>query len=123
EREALRLRVEAASRSALLALREGVVPGAGAGLLHCACDGSTGERMLGRALASPLRLIAGLAGYAAGSIVAEARTRPGMAFDMLRGIWTDALVDPYAVVAAALEASASAAVTAMTAEAVIRRGR
>jgi chaperonin GroEL (HSP60 family) len=46
-----------------------------------------------------------------------------MAFDALRGVWTDALVDPYAVVATALEASASAAITAITAEAVVRRGR
>jgi hypothetical protein len=46
-----------------------------------------------------------------------------MAFDVLNGVWTDALVDPYTVVAAALEASASAAATAMGAEAVIRRRR
>jgi hypothetical protein len=44
-----------------------------------------------------------------------------MAFDVLRHEWTDALVDPYPVVAAALDASVSAAVTAVTAEAVIRR--
>jgi chaperonin GroEL len=123
ETEALRIRVEAATRSAQLALVQGVVPGGGAALLRCARDGSTGEQILGRALADPLRLIARLAGYDAGSIVSEARMRPGMAFDVLRGVWTDALVDTYSVVAAALEASASAAVTAMTAEAVIRRGR
>jgi chaperonin GroEL len=123
EHEALRFRVESATRSAQLALLEGVVPGGGAALLQCASDGSTGARILGRALASPLRLIARLAGYDAGSVVSEARTRPGMAFDALRGVWTDTLVDPYAVVAAALQASASAAATAITAEAVIRRGR
>jgi chaperonin GroEL len=122
-RESLRLRVEAATRSAQLALLEGVVTGGGAALLHCACDGSPGERILGHALGSPLRLIARLAGYDAGSIVSEARRRPAMAFDVVRGVWTDALVDPYPVVAAALEATASAAVTAITAEAVIRRGR
>jgi chaperonin GroEL len=123
EREALRLRVEAATRSAQLGLLEGVVPGGGAALLHCARNRSTGERILGRALAGPLRLIARLAGYDAGSIVSDARTQPGMAFDALSGVWTDALLDPYAVVAAALEASVSAAATATTAEAVIRRGR
>jgi chaperonin GroEL len=123
ECEALRLRVESALRSAQFGLLEGAVPGGGAALLHCARAGSTGERILGRALASPLRLIARQAGYDAGSIASEARMRPGMAFDVLNGVWTDALVDPYTVVAAALEASASAAATAMGAEAVIRRRR
>jgi chaperonin GroEL len=123
ERDALRLRVEAATRSAQLALQEGVVPGGGAALLRCACDGSTGERIVGRALATPLRLIAQQAGYNPALIISESRVRPGMAFDVLRGVWTDALVDPYRVVAAAVEASVSAAVTSITAEAVIRRRR
>ncbi len=121
EREARRLRVEAATRAARLALLDGVVAGGGAALLRCACDVSAAERILGRALASPLRLIARLAGLDAEAIVAEARMQPRAAFDVLRGMWTDVLVDPYAVVASALEASVSAAVTAVTAEAVIRR--
>jgi chaperonin GroEL len=121
EREALRLRVEAATRAARLALLEGVVPGGGAALLHCASDGSIEDPRLGRALASPLRLIGRLAGFDADMLVAEARMQSGRAFDVLRGMWTDALVDPYPVIAAALDASVSAALTAVTAEAVIRR--
>jgi chaperonin GroEL len=121
EREALRLHVEAATRSARLALLDGVVAGGGAELLRCASGASAGDRILGRALASPLRLIARSAGFDAERIVAEARLQPDAAFDVLSGRWTHLLVDPYAVVAAALEASVSAVLTAVTAEAVIRR--
>jgi hypothetical protein len=56
-----------------------------------------------------------------GSIVAQACRHPGEGFDVVRKTWTPTLVDPYAVVSVALEASLSAAATAITAEAVIRR--
>jgi len=98
-----------------------VVPGGGAALLRCSAEGSGGERILGRALAAPLRLIARQAGFDAARVAAEAQAHCGESFDVLRGGWTRDLVDPYAVVAAALEASVSAALTAATAEAVIRR--
>jgi chaperonin GroEL len=123
EREERRLRVEAAMRSGQLALSGGVVPGGGAALIAAAeslTDWTVAERMLKRALVSPARLIARLAGLDPGLIVAQASSHPGEGFDVLRKCWTAALVDPYAVVRAALEASVSAAATALTAEAVIR---
>jgi len=68
-----------------------------------------------------MRLIAHLGGQDAASITAQALGKPGLAYDVLRQTWTRTLVDPYAVVATALDASVSAAMTAITAEAVIRR--
>jgi chaperonin GroEL len=117
-------RVDAAVRSGRLALEEGVVPGGGAALLNCAqslTQTTAAARILKRALAAPLRLIVRSAGMDPGTIVAQASCHPGEGFDVVRQNWTPTLVDPYAVVAAALEASVSAAATAITAEAVVRR--
>jgi chaperonin GroEL len=124
EREERRLRVEAAMRSGQLALSGGVVPGGGAALLAAAAtvtDRTVGERVLKRALASPLRLIARVAGLDPSVIAAQAGRHPGEGFDVVRRCWTPTLLDPYAVVLAALEASVSAAAIGLTAEAVIRR--
>ena len=124
EREERRLRVEAAMRSGRLALQEGVVPGGGAALIGCAealPRRTAAERVLQRALASPLRTIARLAGFDP-----SADRRAG-ALPPRSGLRRDApdlepaLVDPYAVVAAAVEASVSAAATAISADAVVRR--
>ena len=124
EREVGCLRVEAAIRSSRLALDEGVVPGGGVALLNCAqslTHATAAARMLKRALAGPLRRIAKSAGLDASSIAAHAFCHPGEAFDVVRLTWTPTLVDPYAVVSAALEASISAAAIAITADAVVRR--
>jgi chaperonin GroEL len=124
EREERRLRVDAAMRSGRLALQDGVVPGGGAALLGCAAaipPRSPAGRVLQRALASPLRMIARLAGFDPSAIAEQASCHPGAGFDVLRRTWTPRLVDPYAVVDAALEASISATSTAISAEAVVRR--
>jgi chaperonin GroEL len=124
ERETRHLRVDAALRSGQLALEQGVVPGGGAALLNCAqslTHASAAARILKRALAGPLHQIAKSAGLDPSSIAAEACRHPGEGFDVVRQTWTPTLVDPYSVVSAALEASLSAAATAITAGALVRR--
>jgi chaperonin GroEL len=134
-REDLRLRVEAAAAAARLALAQGVVPGGGAALLACAQvleeaasadTRAVGLRVLARALAEPMRVIVGHAGYDACAVVAEGRRRgPGWTFDVVRGAWVEAwpsgLVDAAAVVAAALEASVGGACASLSVEGLIRR--
>jgi chaperonin GroEL len=124
EREERRLHVEAALRSAQLALSQGVVPGGGASLIAASAalgQRTPAEQALKRALASPLRLIAHLAGLESSVIAGQACAHPGQSFDVIRQCWTSTLLDPYPVVLTAVEASVRAAATALCAEAVIRR--
>jgi chaperonin GroEL len=133
--ELLRRRIDATLTSTRLALEAGVVPGGGGALLACAaklecCAGSgdegAGVRMLARALAAPARVIARNAGLDGRAIVQQrAGQGAATAFDVLKGGWVDArasgLVDPVGVTRTALEAAVSTAVTALTAEVLIRR--
>jgi chaperonin GroEL len=124
DREQRSLRSEAAIRAAQLALRDGVVPGGGAALINCAealTLATPARIILKRALASPMRLLARLAGLEPATLATQVCSHRGESFDVLRRTWTPTLVDPYPVVSAALEASISAAATAMSAEAVVRR--
>jgi chaperonin GroEL len=124
ERDARCLRVSAAVRSGRLALEEGVVPGGGVALLNCAhslTHATAAAGMLKRALAAPLRLIAKSAGLDPSSIAAQAYGHPGEGFDVVRQNWTASLLDPYAVISAALETSLDTAASAIAAEAVVRR--
>lgn len=130
----LQLRVEAALTAARLALSDGAVPGGGAGLLAAAAavedlglcgDELFGARMLAKALAQPMRLIAAHAGFAPGAIQAAARERgPDWAFDVVGGdwvnVWEHGLLDPCQVIVAAVEAAASAAASALTTGALVR---
>jgi chaperonin GroEL len=133
-RAELKLRVEAAVRAARAAQRSGVVPGGGAALLACVPavsamplggDEAVGAAVLARALCEPMRAILENAGLAPGPIVAA--PRPGCAFDVLRRAWVDpwadGILDPLAVVEAALETSVSTAATSLTAEVLIRHKR
>jgi chaperonin GroEL (HSP60 family) len=111
-------------RSGQLALRDGVVPGGGAALNGCAeklLPVTPAERILKRSMASPLRHIARLAGFDPDIVSAQARCHPGQAFDVIRQTWSATRVDPYPVVSAALDASVSAAATAISADAIVRR--
>jgi chaperonin GroEL len=135
EQAALRLRVEAGVTAARLAVARGVVPGGGAALVACgralealevSGDEAVGVAVLNRALSAPMRALARNAGWDAEPLVHGARRRgPGWAFDVLSGAWVDAwhagLVDALGVTLSALEASASAATTALTAEVLVRR--
>ncbi len=137
EQEALKQRLEAAATTARLALAEGVVPGGGAALVWCAealaqpavalpSDEAMGVRALRMALVAPMAAIAGNAGLEPGPILCEAQRRgAGWTFDVVRCQWvqarTSGLVDPLAVIRAALEMSTSAAKLALTAEVLVRR--
>jgi chaperonin GroEL len=139
EQQDLKLRIEAAVRSARSAVDEGVVPGGGASLVGCipalealaiGDDEAVGVAALAHALAEPLRAIARNAGLEAGPIVAHAlrlaRQGEGVrVFDVLRQDWVDpwsaGIVDPLSVALAALETSVSMARLALSAEVLIHR--
>ena len=91
ERDQRRLRVEAAMRSGRLALQDGVVPGGGAALIACAeaiPPRTAADRVLQRALASPLRMLARLAGLDPSADRRARAVSPGQGFDVLRQTWT-----------------------------------
>jgi chaperonin GroEL len=139
EQQDLKLRIEAAVRSARAAVQEGVVPGGGAAMLACipalealqlSGDEAVGVAALAHALAEPMRVIARNAGLEAGPIVDHARRlglqRDGLqVFDVVRQAWVDpwsaGLVDPLSVALAALESSLSMAKLALSAEVLVRR--
>jgi chaperonin GroEL len=131
--EDLKLRISAAIKSARSAFAEGVVPGGGKALLHCAQalevaetdnDQEAGRRALARALVEPMRVIAANAGFEASSILDRARRGPEV-FDVVRQSWVDpwkgGLVDPLTVTQTALETSVSAVITALAADVLIHR--
>jgi chaperonin GroEL len=131
--------VEAALRATRLAAQDGVVPGGGGALLHCAeavtkaassrtlrGDQEAGIGLLARALAAPALTIARNAGLDGRAIVHQhRRAEAGSAFDVLRGAWVDTdasgLVDSVGVTRTALAAAVSTAATALTVEVLIRR--
>ncbi|MBV9174120.1 MAG: chaperonin GroEL [Chloroflexi bacterium] len=135
EREEIRVRTEAAITTTRLALEEGVVAGGGAALVACAeavraCrlsgDAGVAAEVLAGALEAPMRTIVRNAGFEAEPLVAVARRcAPGRAFDVVRNTWVEpqamGLVDPLAVLRAALEASVSISRTAMSTEVLVRR--
>jgi chaperonin GroEL len=138
EQDDLKLRIEAAVRSARSAVQDGVVPGGGAAMLACipaleamqvSGEEAVGVRALAQALAEPMRAIVWNAGLDAGPILDEARRgrqhNPPRVFDVVRREWVDpwsaGLVDPLPVALAALETSVSTAMLALTAEVLIRR--
>jgi chaperonin GroEL len=113
----------------------GVVPGGGAALLACAArldelhlptDESAGVRILGKALAEPMRAIVDNAGHDSAGILHQARCRgPGWMFDVVAQDWVPAShggpSDPLVVTQAALEAGVSAAVVALSADVLVSR--
>jgi chaperonin GroEL len=133
EQEDLKLRIEAAIRSARAAFAEGVVPGGGKALLLCAQaleavetsgEAAPGFRALARALTEPMRVIAVNAGFEASPIVDRARRDPQV-FDVVRRTWVDpwegGIVDPLTVMQAALETSVSAVTSALAADVLVHR--
>ncbi|HEY2596497.1 MAG TPA: chaperonin GroEL [Chloroflexota bacterium] len=133
EQAELKLRIEAAIRSARAALDQGVVAGGGAALLACVPalltmdvqgDEALGVNALAHALAEPMRTILTNAGFDAGPIVERARACDQV-YDVVRQQWVDpwvrGLVDPASVVRTALETSVSAAAVCLTADVLIHR--
>ncbi|MCA1647557.1 MAG: chaperonin GroEL [Chloroflexi bacterium] len=135
EQADLKLRIEAAVKTARSALQEGVVPGGGAALVACipalaamdvSGDEAVGVRALAHALAEPMRAIARNAGLDDGLIVDQARqTDAARVFDVVGRAWVDpwtaGIVDPLAVTLAALETSVSTANLALSADVLVRR--
>jgi chaperonin GroEL len=133
EQEALKLRIEAGVRSARSALSDGVVPGGGAALLACAPaldalevsgDEAVGVEALAHALGEPMRVIIANAGLEVAPILEHARCDRRV-YDVLSRAWVDpwgsGILDPLTVTLAALEASVSTVMTALTADVLIRR--
>ena len=134
ERQEARQRVEDAVAATRAALEEGIVAGGGAALARAArdltappdahSDEADGWRVVRRALAAPVATIAHNAGFE-GAVVADAvaTADPPRAFDVTTGEYVDPLaagiVDPVAVVRAALRYAASAAVMIVTSNAVV----
>jgi chaperonin GroEL len=131
EQEDLKLRIEAAVRSARSALREGVVPGGGGAMLACVPalasldaqgDERAGVAALEHAMAEPMRTILRNAGLEPAPIVEQARSH-GLVYDVVRRAWVDpwasGLLDPLPVALAALQSSGSAAALALSAEVLI----
>jgi chaperonin GroEL len=129
EQAELKLRVEAAIRSARAALAHGVVPGGGAALLRCmpaleTLEPDLGARALASALVEPMRAIARNAGFEADVVVQRARGGHAV-FDVVSRSWVDpwaqGLIDPLEVVRTALEVSVSSAAVALTTEVLVHR--
>jgi chaperonin GroEL len=133
EQAELKLRIEAAVRSARSALRNGAVPGGGGALLRCAAavealefggDERLGATIVARALAEPMRTIFANAGLEIGLTLDEAR-QTDLVYDVLQRRWVDpwreGLVDPLEVQVAALETSVSTAALALTSEVLVHR--
>jgi chaperonin GroEL len=133
EQEDVKLRIEAAIKSARSALIDGVVPGGGKALLACASaldaleiggDAALGVRALAEALTEPMRAIVANAGLEPAPILDRAH-RDRDVYDVVQQAWVDpwsgGIVDPLSVTLTALETSVSAVMTALTADVLIHR--
>jgi chaperonin GroEL len=139
ERRFQRSRMESAVDIVRAASRDGVVPGAGTSFLRCRPalqqlqatlqgDEAYGVSILDEGLGEPLRTIASNAGFDP-EVTEDRSTRlyPDCVFDARSGTWepftANGIVDPLSVVVRAMEASVSAAIMAMTTEALVRSRR
>lgn len=135
-------RVEDALKAARAAVEEGIVPGGGIAFLNaiCALDGvivhnpdeAAGVNIVRRALAEPLRIIAGNAGLEGAVILANVRrqqqaennTRIG--YDVVSAQYQDmvlaGIIDPVKVIRGALQNAASIAAMILTVEVLVTPG-
>jgi chaperonin GroEL len=129
EQVELKLRIEAAIRSARAALAHGVVLGGGAALLRCtpALEGvlRNGEDRFGvmillHALAAPMRTILRNAGLKPEPTIERARSCQEV-FDVAQDEWVHDLFDPLEVVRTALQVSVSSTAVALTTDVLIHR--
>ena len=126
-------RVGDAMNATRAAVEEGIVPGGGVALVRCISaldkvrasgDEKTGVRILKRALAEPLRLIAENAGYEGSVIfntVAEGKDDYGFNADngKYENLLASGVIDPTKVVRFALQNAASVAGLMLTTEAMV----
>jgi len=129
EQAELKLRLEAAIRSARAAQSHGVIPGGGAALLQCISAVSNmaeqpGANILESALAEPMRAILHNAGFDPDPVIHRALGGTEV-FDVVRRDWVDpwrvGLVDPLQTVRTALEVAVSSAAVALTTDVLIHR--
>jgi chaperonin GroEL len=135
-RDELMQRVEAALTAGRLALTDGVVAGGGAALVAAAratreldLDGEerVGARVLQAALQTPMRTLAERGGFDPDAVICAARERgPNRTFDAIAGEWVEpgrggGPLDPVRVVDAAVEAGVSAACSALSTGALVRK--
>ncbi|MGH2811332.1 MAG: chaperonin GroEL [Actinomycetota bacterium] len=128
-------RIEDAVQATKAALEEGIVPGGGVTLLRAQealdkieadleGDERTGVMIVRRALESPLKQIAGNAGFEGGVVVAHVRGLPkGQGLNAANGEYEDlvgaGIIDPAKVTRSALQNAASIAALFLTTEAVV----
>jgi chaperonin GroEL len=136
-RDELMLRCEAALTAGRLALTDGVVTGGGAALVAAARatrnlplngDECVGARVLEAALQTPMRTLAERGGFDPDAVICAARERgPGWTFDAIAGDWVEpgqgggGPLDPVRVVESAVEAGVSAACSALSTGALVRK--
>lgn len=138
EQQALRQKAEKGLRVLPLALREGIVPGAGVAYLHCippleqvraTGEEAWGVRILAQALETPFRRIVRNAGVSSpGTVLAEVQRRgPAFGYDALNGrivnMEAAGILDAAGVLRLALETAVSAATMALTTETIVLKGR
>ncbi len=120
-------------RALQAAMRDGVVPGGGSGLAGCArslrsgfrrSDETLGAAVLADALEEPLRVIAANAGREPAPTLSQVHSAPdGSGFDARAGAIVDmrgsGIVDPLAVLEAAVRTAAHAAALLLTTEVLV----
>lgn len=135
EREALRAKAEKAIRALPLGLNEGLVPGGGAALVHCAASvrglGLSGEEgwgaeALARALEAPFeRIVRNTGELNVKGYLAEVRKRRTLAYDAIgrrvKPATKTGVFDPAGVARMAVEVAVSGAMMALTVEAIVLR--
>jgi chaperonin GroEL len=135
--EARKVKAQRAAIALRLALEDGVVPGGGCAYIRCQAavtqvetvgDERLGRDALVRALEEPLAAISRNAGYDPAMIVAGVKQiPPDSGFDARSGqmvdLWSAGILDPAAVLTAALEAAVSGATMALTTDVLVHRRR
>lgn len=135
EREVLRAKAEKAIRALPLGLNEGLAPGGGSALVHCAAavrglglkgEEGWGAEALARALEAPFEQIVRNSGEpSARGYMAQVRARKTLAYDAIsrsvRPAAKAGVIDPAGVLRAAIETAVSGAMMALTVEAIVLR--
>tara|TARA_R100001594_G_scaffold130826_1_gene170102 strand:+ start:2946 stop:4502 length:1557 start_codon:yes stop_codon:yes gene_type:complete len=119
-------RVEDAICATKAAIKEGIVPGGGVALLNSAMkleEENEGERVLGRAILSPYKIILDNAGYEGYRIAGE----DGHGINVVTGnmvhMIDNGIIDPLLVTKSALQNAASVATTILSTDCVINNIR
>ena len=119
-------RVEDAICATKAAIKEGIVPGGGVALLNSAMkleEENEGERVLGRAILSPYKIILDNAGYEGYRIAGEAGHGINVVTGNMVHMIDNGIIDPLLVTKSALQNAASVATTILSTDCVINNIR